>query len=261
MAGQDTTSSTVEDDGLQDPTVCVPLVLDAFILNEKLCGLNRSTKVPPLNRPDYSGLGHGSFLRPDILPAVDLHTASPASINSRISNISTGKVRQDRLGVYIHWILPKAFRSGIAATESAKAEHDKRRFEHGYPAAENRETQPTDTPDFRPVPDRWLVFRFIAKAVKPDGKEADEQEVPPISAFAIESNRIRQLNELPLDRDVETEAAAFLDTSQEAHEQDDVLMGFKGPLQNWTDGQANETIRYSSPLTVINSSNPLFADY
>ena len=76
---------------------------------------------------------------------------------------------------------------------------------------------------------RQLVFRVITKAVKPDEKEADEQEMPPISPFAIESNRIRQLNELPHDRDIETEEAAFLETSQEAHEQDDVLIGFRSP--------------------------------
>ena len=38
--------------------------------------------------------------------------------------------------------------------------------------------------------------------------------MPPMSPFAIESNRIRQLNELPRDRDIETEEAAFLETSK-----------------------------------------------
>ena len=111
------------------------------------------------------------------------------------------------------------------------------------------------------MPDRWLVFRFIAEAVKADGKEASDAEVPPINAFAIESNRIRKLDDFGLEEDVETQAAAFLDTSEAAHDQDDVLMGYKSPLSTWTDGRGIENVRYNSPLTVVDSSNPLLPDF
>ena len=136
--------------------VLVPLILDAFVLNERLCGSERSSKIAPLNRPDYSGLGHGTFLRADIFPKVDLHTASPATVNSRVSDLSTGQIRKDRLGIYLHWVLPKAFRSGIAATETASAEHQKRRFQHGYPAVEEgQEPQSTEMPE---VSDQFIFI-------------------------------------------------------------------------------------------------------
>lgn len=118
-----------------DPAVvCVPMILNAFVLNETLCNSDRKSKIGPLNLPDYSGLGHGSLLKADVVPPVDLHAASPASINTRISDVAgTGAVRTDRLGVYLHWILPKAFRAGMAATESASKDHDHdaRRLEAG----------------------------------------------------------------------------------------------------------------------------------
>jgi hypothetical protein len=110
------------------------MTLHAFVLNETLCDSERKAKIGPLNLPDYSGLGRGSLLKADVVPPVDLHAASPASINTRISDVAgTGAVRTDRLGVYLHWILPKAFRAGMASTESASKDHEARRLEFGLP--------------------------------------------------------------------------------------------------------------------------------
>lgn len=116
------------------PVVCVPLTVDAFVLNELLFDKARKSKICPLNLPDYTALGFGSQLRADIQPNVDVHDASPASINTRIADVGgTGAIRKDRVGIYLHWVIPKAFRSSIAATESAAQgdQYKKQRLESG----------------------------------------------------------------------------------------------------------------------------------
>jgi hypothetical protein len=140
--------TSTKDKPPEPAVVCVPLILNAFVLNETLCDPERRSKIAPLNLPDYSALGHGSMLKADVLPQVDLHAASPASVNTRISDVSgTGAARPERLGVYLHWTLPKAFRSGLAATDSASgtADHDTRRLEAGLPKKD--EKQQTDDPE------------------------------------------------------------------------------------------------------------------
>ena len=83
--------------------VCVPIDLDAFVLSEKLCDAQWKSKIAPLHQPDYSGLSGGANLRSDLLTPIDLHAASPASVNTRVTDVAgTGQVRNDRVGVYLH---------------------------------------------------------------------------------------------------------------------------------------------------------------
>src|SRR5438552_3008437 len=59
--------------------VCVPMDVNAFILNEKVCdkGLVR---VAPITQPDYLGLRPDpAEIQHDILPHVDVHRTQPAS--------------------------------------------------------------------------------------------------------------------------------------------------------------------------------------
>jgi len=44
---------------------------------------------------------------------VDLHAAKPSSINSRVTDLGNGAWRKQRLGVYLHWVLPPFYRSGV----------------------------------------------------------------------------------------------------------------------------------------------------
>jgi hypothetical protein len=111
------------------------------------------------------------------------------------------------------------------------------------------------------------VFRTITKAETSNGDLLTEQNLPAVKAFAIESNRIRKIADFGPEEDVETEAAPFLDLADNkgAHEQDDTFMGYKTDLEGWTEGfipgSEENRGKYHSPLTVVNSSNPLFPDY
>ena len=75
-----TTASTTE-------TVLVPLKLDAFALTPQTCsGANNS--IAPITQPNYTFLRlHDNLIVPDILDHVDLHQVSPASFNSRITDL------------------------------------------------------------------------------------------------------------------------------------------------------------------------------
>jgi hypothetical protein len=87
--------------------------VDAYILNNSVVG--DSFFLAPVNPPRYESLSSGDFdSRPDVEDPIDLSNASPWSVNPRIANIETGQVLKSKLGVYLHWCLPKQFRLGIA---------------------------------------------------------------------------------------------------------------------------------------------------
>jgi hypothetical protein len=100
------------------------MFLDAFVLNQHI--FNDSHFIAPLSRPDHSSFLPGAFSKSDAIPFVDTDGAYPWHRNSRIADITRapktrGKyddlLRKERLGVYLHWTLPKQFRSSGAAQE------------------------------------------------------------------------------------------------------------------------------------------------
>ncbi|KAK6499545.1 hypothetical protein TWF506_004174 [Arthrobotrys conoides] len=246
---------------MDGPVVCVPLSVDTFVLNPALFASDRKSKICPLNLPDYSGLRYGSLLKADVIPSVRLHAASPAEVNTRITDVSgTGKPRADRMGVYLHWVLPRGFRTGIAASYSARGEYEQQRVESGFP--ENGENSDNNgEPEFRPVPDRWFVFRYIANAtLSSDGTAATEVEAPVLRSFVVESNSIREIEDFGPTEDVETEATPFLDPAKPTGKQGTTFLGQKFDLEDWDPNRHPNRGRYS-PLTVISSSNSLFPDF
>ncbi|EPS39913.1 hypothetical protein H072_6329 [Dactylellina haptotyla CBS 200.50] len=243
----------------EDSVVCVPLSVDAFVLNPALFASNRKSKICPLNLPDYTGLRYGSLLKADVIPPVHLHAASPVEVNTRITDVSgTGKPRADRMGVYLHWVLPRGFRTGIAASYSARDNYEKQRIDAGFPQkGENSENN--GEPEFRPVPDRWFVFRYISESTSSiDGAASTEEQAPILRAFVIESNSIREIEEFGATEDVETEGAPFLDATKRTSEQGATYLGQKIDLEDWNPSSYG---KHHSPLTVVSSSNALFADY
>ena len=244
------------------PAVCVPMNVDAFVLNGKVCDTGL-TRIAPITQPDYRGLRlDSSEIRYDVLPHVDVQRTQPASVNSRVSAVeslnptvldpsspstaapSTPPLRRNRLGVYLHWSIPRLYRAASAIADSVD----------GKILGEHFSSQPT----FRLVPNRWLVFRVISSAEPsvPDGQQ--------ISGWIIESDRLRQVDEFPLDADLETEASPYVSYVPGYENQDGsldyqarVLIGAKFPLASWTE-QGISVPRI--PLTVMNSSNFCFAD-
>ena len=118
---------------------CAPINIDAFVLNTKVCD-EGSTKIAPITQPDYRGLRLNSLeIQPDILPNVDLSRTQPSAVNSRVSVVEaqsstqldpttttqdtpiTSPTRDNRIGVYVHWSLPRLYR---AATGGAAVTND-----------------------------------------------------------------------------------------------------------------------------------------
>ncbi len=112
---------------------CISTHLDAFVLNQHI--FTDSYYVAPLSIPDHSAFLPGAFSSPDVVPHVDVEASYPWHRNSRIADITKTpppqaigpdgqpivskeddpRLRQERLGVYLHWCLPRQFR-GVSST-------------------------------------------------------------------------------------------------------------------------------------------------
>lgn len=119
---------------------------------------------------------------------------------------------------------------------------------------------PNPNPAFRRVPNRYLLIRRI-KDHKPP-----EATIPPLKAWLIESDRLRNINDLKDTIDLETDVSPFLsydgdpNAPDSLRSQTEIFIGQSYDLEteSWTEGgQGSKSV----PLTVFNSSNPLFADY
>ncbi|KAF5973143.1 hypothetical protein FCOIX_8931 [Fusarium coicis] len=115
------------------------------------------------------------------------------------------------------------------------------------------------------APDRWIVFRFITTA-RAEGTDSSSP-VPVLTAFIVESNRIRRLGDLESDvwgrpLDIETETAPFIDNRYPVEEQANVFLGIKLLFDDsWDDEEHHPNAKYHEPLTLLSSANPLFADF
>jgi hypothetical protein len=93
----------------------VSMKVDAFVLNAEI--FKDNYYVTPLNRPDYSALKPGrTTLKHDFIPPVVLETVNSKEKHPRIVDPSGNKT--GRLGVYLHWVVPKVFRVGKATVPS-----------------------------------------------------------------------------------------------------------------------------------------------
>src|SRR2546421_11544856 len=98
--------------------VCVPIGLDAFSLSPECCSQSSTVLIAPLTQPSYIGLRlDSSLIQHDVVNQVDLHNTTPAAANPRIANIGSpdAALKKNRLGVYLHWSLPRLYRTCTAA--------------------------------------------------------------------------------------------------------------------------------------------------
>lgn len=242
---------------------CAPVNVDAFVLNPKVCD-EGGALIAPITQPDYTGLRlNNAEIRPDILPSVDLTDCQPASINSRISAVeapgpvpvagtpsddipSTPPIRAKRVGVYLHWSLPRMYRAGVGAG-AVKLD---------LPTKENR----SQNPDYRQVPNRWLVGRHL-KSFSPSTATGLQE----FDGWVIESDALRGTDELGVDVDLESDVSPFVQYQAGQESDPGVLdqqaqnyLGQKIPAGDWV--ERSTTVKRLRPLTVMNSSNLYFAD-
>ncbi|KAK4107378.1 hypothetical protein N656DRAFT_785388 [Canariomyces notabilis] len=247
----------------------IPLKLDAFVFNQKVCdGGPRDAKIAPITQPNYTFLRlEDSLIQNDILNHVDLHNAIPATSNSRLVDLGRdGAVRTNRLGVYLHWTIPRFYRSGVAATPSAETKHAQERRKKGFGVTDPSGTgADLSSPEFPQLPNRWLVIRKLdprAATTQPAGAEIDA-----VTAWVVESDRIRYIDDDELDgKDLQVDVSPFI-TSKSSDptdptkislaEQAEVFIGYKTAARGWTETPGLDR----ADLSVVSASNHLFADY
>ncbi|KAI6753873.1 hypothetical protein HG530_013049 [Fusarium avenaceum] len=206
------------------PITYIHTKVDAYILNTSVVG--DSFFLANVSQPSYENLSPNRFnLRHDVEEPVDVRNASPWQINPRIADVITGEVNKSRLGIYLHWCLPKTFRSGESEGGTVK---------------------------YSEIPDRWLVFRHVAES---------QPSMPALEIFLVESNKIRKVSDLfNAKQDLEKASSPFLDPNLRLEEQLDTVMGMVSRLPgDWQPGKVDQD--YHCPFTVLATGDPLFADY
>lgn len=235
--------------------VIVPLKLDAFVFNSAVCsGGHLDAKIAPITQPNYTFLRLDQFVvQNDILDHVDMHLTSPSGYNPRFTDLGTHQTRQGRVGVYLHWMIPRAYRSGTTATQSAQPNQPAQRRKKGFRDVPSEDADHT-VPDFAFVPPRWLVIRRVDPAtVAPVGAV-----FPEVQAWVVESDRLRDLNDLGPEVDLQVDVSPFVSPGDKIDigRQAEVFIGYKEDAKTW-----NESTVPRVPLSLLNSSNHLFADY
>lgn len=250
--------------------LAVPLKLDAFILNENVCAKDeREAKIAPITQPNYTFLQlDDSLIQHDILDHIDLHNAFPARTNPRLYDLGKEKARENRMGVYLHWVMPRFYRTGTAATESAAARHTEERRAKGLGTTPPKDTKDFSTPAFRALPNRWLVIRKL----DPNSIEPKRASIKTVDAWVVESDRVRSIDNPDLiDKDLQVDISPYITTNNESVDnvklakQAEIFIGYKQSADDWQELDLDTTPPANKPervdLTAVSSSNQLFLDY
>ncbi|KAK3689754.1 hypothetical protein B0T22DRAFT_403811 [Podospora appendiculata] len=238
--------------------VLVPLKLDAFVFNAAVCDgirpkpkttpppapesgagnndepdVNKTTaaKIAPIVQPNYTFLRlDDDYIQADILNHVDLHHSWPSTFNSRFTDLGEFSTRERRQGVYLHWTIPRMYRSAVAAAgkdTAASAAFAQARAARGYENTPVEDRSDGDkgkdkdgdkkidpsAPAFPNVPTRWLVIRHIADkmSIKP---EAAQDKVKDFTAWVVESDRLWELKDLAEDCDLQVDVSPFISANE-----------------------------------------------
>lgn len=249
----------------------VPVQLQAFSLNPAVCGTgeddDKGARIIPITQPNYTFLRLDNFVvQSDVQNHADLHSAAPAEANSRMTDLGsrTYAPRRNRHGVYLHWILPQLYRSGVAATDSVPAErHSDERLRRGLPSRDIK-VDPADgeasTPEFLAPPTRWIVVR---KLDLDSIDQAARSKFKEYQAWVIESDYRWTLDDIPLNYDLEVDVSPFVvgvagqGDDNTIVQQAEVFIGRKTPLEEWSE----PTDAQYADINLLRSGNQLFADF
>ncbi|KAK5988130.1 hypothetical protein PT974_12270 [Cladobotryum mycophilum] len=264
--------------------VLIPLKLDAFIFNKPVFDAEDPSdptppqddvthkiplaKIAPINQPNYTFLRlDTNYIQSDVLNPIDLHNSWPSEFNSRFTDLGSDdyKAHKHRQGVYLHWTIPRLYRSGIAAAKKDESSATEGRLARGLRVDdENKDGEKFDptVPAFPNVPTRWLVIRHIENP----GAVLPAVPIPEYAAWVVESDRRWELEKIKPDVDLQVDVSPFISAAQgekvDLAKQAEVFIGHKEPFDRWEESESKpggpERIKEFSLLT---SSNQLFADY
>jgi hypothetical protein len=243
--------------------------LECLVMNNKV-GEDEKVKVAPIAQPNYTFLRlDEKMIQNDVLPFTDLHYTSPVGRNQRLTDLGTGKTRANRQGVYVSWTMPRAYRMGTAGTTTATT--PEKRQKEGFQPIGTKAKPDYSAPDFRPVPTRWLIIRYLDLATLQtptpisDAEKAKQQ----FQGWVLDSDRLSILEDIPLmtpdgtrEVDLQTDFSPFVKAEREnamsnIEQQAEIFVGYKTPVESW----GEDLDRPSVPVSLLNSSNHLFADY
>ncbi|KAM3082315.1 hypothetical protein ACMFMG_004759 [Clarireedia jacksonii] len=203
---------TTEEEEKRPRNLAIPMKLDAFVFNRSLCtAKDKEARIVPITQYNYTFLRmEDHIVQSDLLPHADLHYSARPETNPRFTDLGRQTTRTNRLDVYLHWVLPRAFRSGTAGTPI----QDKRQPEATAKGISDKVEDPK-APVFPQAPNRWLVVRRL----DPNTTELKEASIQPVEAWIIESDRMRTIDKLGPEVDVQVDVALFI-TSYLAEGQD-----------------------------------------
>jgi len=275
--------------------LAIPLKLDAFVLNAAVCGgtdpkidgNKDKAKIAPLTQPNYTFLRfERTFVQNDVLDFADLHKTGPASYNPRFTDLGTGEPRRNRQGVYVHWIVPRPYRTGSTISQDSKVEADSRSALGLNPKSKTSPQEvpveegdlqlddppldvadgDTSAPGFNSAPPRWLVIRKVEEC-DPVGA------LPEVDAWVVESDRRQVRDDISPTADLQVDISPYVygtdaKVDKEALEsQAEVFIGYKAPARDWKETVGDPHIPVKDQplrvehLNLVNSSNQLFPDY
>lgn len=264
---------------MANEVVLVPLQLQAFVLNPEVCNTgkvdDKGAHIVPITQPNYTFLRLDNFfIQSDVLNHADLHNAAPAATNMRLTDLGARPkpvARRNRYGVYVHWILPQTYRSGVAAADSAPTwRHDEERLKRGLATHDNERSghvssspgqddgRNRSTPEYLQPPTRWIVIRrlhmdSVEASLRPHFKEYE--------AWVLESDYKWDLDDIPVDYDLQTDVSPFVVGQKgegvKIEQQAEVFIGRKTPLADY---QPAESQNYTD-ISLLRSGNLFFADF
>ncbi|KAF5648087.1 hypothetical protein F52700_1302 [Fusarium sp. NRRL 52700] len=265
--------------------VCIPIQVSTFTLNAAVANSGKDVPnwcVGPLSQPNYDRLLR---YENDVQQHADmLNRHRLESLNPRLFDAFDKKVRPNRQGLYLHWKLPQLYRA--TAEVSAGADEFKNEcFKNGFLSLEkateekdgvealkidggaqwntkaSKATTGESSSLYRAVPNRWLVWRRIHEDSILTDENSDNLKKNEL--FIIESNLCRNISEMGPEIDIEVDVSPFVDAEKRPEGQEDMFLGNK--ISVFSDGaqppNEKEGEKKSVPLSIFNSSNPLFADF
>lgn len=245
----------------------VPVQLNAFILNPSVCGYegDKNSRIIPITQPNYTFLRLDNFLiQSDVQNHADLHNTAPAQRNPRMTDLgpTPPKPRRNRHGVYVHWMLPRAYRDGSTSTDTVpEKRRQKERQKKGMPFDRNGDGNTTaNTPEYIQPPTRWIVIRRLDReSITPQSAKAYFEEY---QAWVIESDYRWELDDIPDDMDLQVDMSPFVvgeaGNDPNIEQQAEVFIGRKTPLEHWKPRPSDEK---TPNISLLRSSNQLFADF
>jgi hypothetical protein len=262
---------------MADDLLLVPLQLQAFVLNPAVCNEDGDdgARITPITQPNYTFLRLDNFvLQSDVLKHADMHNAAPSNTNSRMTDLGArpdpahpeAADRRNRHGVYVHWILPQLYRTGLALSDSVpESRRNHERLRRGLPPKDGNlkpgEGTATKSPEYPQTPTRWIMVRKLdLDSIDPPTAKTSFKEY---QAWVIESDFLWKLDCVPPESDLEVDMAPFvMGTADGADanivQQAEVFIGRKTPLEEW---KPSPDDRYIDNLSLLRSNNQLFADF